>query len=481
MSVSEDLRHFWWRAEELEPVFAAGEVKRWPAMFERLRQCGLLRETELASSVMCYNCGRPHPEEVLYLNEAHFGRTRPHIVCPDEGLIEIDIDDIRQWQVDRQTLVRMLAAALEAAGQIEQIVPSRVWSLGRRHLGGRFRDFFFVAGAARPDGPAVMAHADRIGNVAAPVLLVPSKPPRHEQWTNAALPLFCLSQVAELGEGQLVLDLDYIEDALPRDRAASPAKAVRGVSLPDGTQWKDLVIEVADGRLVAFVGGIRKEISYGDCCFGMRGDVSLQALRLLAFHRGRFSPRTVAQAKGDKTPFKKQISLLRQRLKTIFPIEGEPIAYEKATGEYRCTFRLTPDTDPEFPNGNSWLDFRIEEMAGGRIRVGVKTKEVFAASAHAPAGAPSMEAAERETRVWREYPLERLALSDGTRPTAEGQVLLDFLRNSGKLDRRPDDMPLLHLSQRMREWAGVADGPFSYSDRKGIWIALFECGSHRRQ
>jgi hypothetical protein len=156
MSASEDLRHFWWRAEELEPVFAAEEVKRWPATFERLRHCGLLRETELASSVMCYNCGRPHPEEVIYLNEDLLGRTRPHIVCPDEGLIEIDIDDMRQWLVDRQTLLRMLAAALEAAGHIEQMVPNRVWSLGRRHLGGRFRNFFFVAGAARPDGPAVM-------------------------------------------------------------------------------------------------------------------------------------------------------------------------------------------------------------------------------------------------------------------------------------------------------------------------------------
>ena len=113
--------------------------------------------------------------------------------------------------------------------------------------------------------------------------------------------------------------------------------------------------------------------------------------------------------------------------------------------------------------------------------MGVKTKEVCAATGYSPAGAPSREAAERETRVWREYLLERLGLADGTRPTAEGQVLLEFLRNGGKLDRRPDDMPLLRLGQRLREWTGIADGPFSYSDRKGIWIALFDCASHRQQ
>ena len=93
--------------------------------------------------------------------------------------------------------------------------------------------------------------------------------------------------------------------------------------------------------------------------------------------------------------------------------------------------------------------------------------------------AAALEAAERETRVWREYPLERLGLADGTRPTAEGQVLLDFLRSGGKLERRPNDMPLLRLSQRMREWAGVADGSFSYSDRKSLWIALFHRASRR--
>jgi hypothetical protein len=482
MSPDEDLRPFWWRAEETEPVFDADEVKRWPTgQFDRLRRFGLLRETEQASDVTCYNCGHPHGAEVFYLNEDLFGRTRPHIVCPDEGLIAVDFGDMRQWLVDRQVLVRALAAALEAAGPLEQIVPNRVWALGRRHLGGRFRDFVFVAGAARPDGPAVIASADRIGNSASPVILVPGKRPRHEQWKNPALPLFCMSEVALLGDDRLVLDLDYIKDALPRDRAASHVKTVRGVSVPDGARWEDLAVEVGDGALVASVGGMRTEVSFEDCRFGARGDVSLQALRLLAFHRGKFSPRSVTQAKGDKTPFKKQISLLRQRLKTIFPIEGEPITYEKATGEYRCTFRISLDSDPGFPKGNSWLDFRIEEKAGARIRVGVKDKEVFAASAHSPSGALSREAAERETRVWREYPLERLGLADGTRPTAEGQVLLDFLRNGGKLERRPDDMPLLHLNQRMREWTGVADLPFSYSDRKGVWIAAFDCASYRQQ
>lgn len=482
MSVNEDLRHFWWRAEELEPVFAAEEVKRWPAMFDRLRQCGLLRETELAASVMCYNCGHPHPEEVIYLNEALFGRTRPHIVCPNEGLIEVDIDDMRQWLVDRQTLVRMLAAALEAAGHIEQVVPNRVWSLGRRHLGGRFRDFFFVAGAARPDGPAVMANADRIGSVAAPVILVPSKPPRHEQWKNPALPLFCLSQVAGLGEGRLVLDVDYIQDGLPRDRVAARVKTLGGFAIPDGAAWKDLTINVGDTALVAVIGGMRRERSLEDCGFTRGhsdGDMALQTLRLFAHYRGTFSTRDMAAA-NEKTPFRKQVSMLRKQLKTLFPIEGEPIINHKASGRYQCAFRVSLDSDPFFPTGESWLDFRIEALDGGRLRVGVKTKEVFTATRQNRENGPALEAAVGETLLWTEYSLDRLGLAEaGGLPTAEGQTLLAFLRGGGRLERRPDDMPLLRLGQRLRGLSGISDDPFQYSDRKGAWVALFECGSRR--
>ena len=50
------------------------------------------------------------------------------------------------------------------------------------------------------------------------------------------------------------------------------------------------------------------------------GDRGLQILRLFASRRGRFGPRKIAAARDEKTPFRKQVSLLRQRLKALFPI-----------------------------------------------------------------------------------------------------------------------------------------------------------------
>ncbi len=485
MSVNEDLRHFWWRAEEPEPIFAADDVNRWPAgRLDRLCRLGLLRETEPASTVMCYNCPRPHGAGVLFLNEDLLGRTRPHILCPDEGLVEVDLDGMRQWLLDRQALARTLAAALEAAGHVEEIVPNRVWALGRRHLAGRFRDFFFVAGAARADGLAVIASAGRIGTVASPVILIPSKPPRPEQWKNSAVPLFCLSDVAVLGEDRLTLDLDYIEDALPRDRAAAGSKSVRSIAVPEGATWNDLTITLGDIALVTVVGGVRTESSLEECGFTRGhsdGDMTLQVLRLLAHHRGTFSKRDIPRTGEEKTPLKKQISVLRGKLKALLPIEGEPILYDKVSGGYRCVFQLSLDSDPGFPAAESWLDFRIESSGGGRIRVSVNAKEVFRAASQTREEGAAPEAAVRESRVWREYSLERLgfANTDGT-PTAEGITLLAFLRGGGRLERRPDDMALLRLGQRLRQLSGIQDEPFRYSDRKGIWIASFDCGSAGR-
>lgn len=78
MPLNEALRPFWWRADHPEPIFAADEVKFWPAgQMDGLRRLGLLREAELSPSVTCFNCGHPHAATVFYLNEKIFGRTRP--------------------------------------------------------------------------------------------------------------------------------------------------------------------------------------------------------------------------------------------------------------------------------------------------------------------------------------------------------------------------------------------------------------------
>ena len=91
-----------------------------------------------------------------------------------------------------------------------------------------------------------------------------------------------------------------------------------------------------------------------------------------------------------------------------------------------------------------------------------------------------MEAGEREATCSEEYDLRTLGFaSDSGVPTDEGSTLLDFLRGSGKLYRRGDDMDVLRLGDRLRVWMGMDSGPFQFTPSRRLWTATFECGSLR--
>lgn len=62
-------------------------------------------------------------------------------------------------------------------------------------------------------------------------------------------------------------------------------------------------------------------------------------------------------------------------------------------------------------------------------------------------------------------------------PTGEGRILLQFLRNGGKLIRRGDDKDVLHLAQRLRDWMGIETQPFRFTSSRTLWNTLYESAS----
>jgi hypothetical protein len=211
------------------------------------------------------------------------------------------------------------------------------------------------------------------------------------------------------------------------------------------------------------------------------GDVGLQLLWTFARRRGCFNPREVARAKEEKTPFKSKVSRLRNRLNAILPIAGDPIQLKKATGEYKCAFGVSLETDRGFPTPAdvTWADFDFRELPGNRVRVSVRTKETFRAHARTNAGERSTpEAAEREGLLQREYALEQIGLTNSQGlPNAEGQALLDLLRSGGKLRRSAGDLTVLRLGARLREWIGLSDEPLEFSPGGRSWVTYFGCAT----
>jgi hypothetical protein len=195
-------------------------------------------------------------------------------------------------------------------------------------------------------------------------------------------------------------------------------------------------------------------------------------------------PRDIAKANEEQTPFKKQVSRLRERLRSILPISGDPIPFEKTTGEYRCAFGVALELDRGFPtpDGVTWADFQFQELPGNRVQVGVRSKETFQARARSGgAERTSADVAEREAVLQREYSLDQLGLANRQGlPTEEGQALIELLHGGGKLRRPPGDLAVMRLGARLKEWIGLPGEPLQFREGQRGWVTYFGCGSATR-
>lgn len=147
----------WQAAEVPDPVLAAdGLLGVAPSVMQSLAALGFLREAGPAAHVTCDACADQHVERVAmvkYLN----GQTRFFIPCPENLRIEVPRERLRQWAVDYMPLMGVLAKALSAQGSVAEVVPRRVWSLGRASLAGKSKPIWAARGLAWPDAAQVAA------------------------------------------------------------------------------------------------------------------------------------------------------------------------------------------------------------------------------------------------------------------------------------------------------------------------------------
>ncbi len=476
--VGQAFRDFWARAGLDEPVFTFDETRRWRQPdFELLVNTGLLRETGLARYLVCDACTEAHWEEVVWARSVRSANgARGYIPCPVEGAVPVDLERLRQWIVDLEQAGASIARALDLAGSVETF--GRVQSLGRRHLKGRFREFFLVM----PCGTASVPRIDRIATAISPVLLFPRGAPPQDDWGNPRAVALDLSLLSSFTAAGMQVDVDYIEDALPGERPAT--KADRSIAVPEDSRWEDLVMEVREADVTLHLGQFHRSATIEELRFSderkgsAAGDAGWRLLRLFAQQGGTLTLKHDGSRQTESERLKKQIRNLRQRLQTILPIQGNPIRYQRTADRYECIFSIHAEGSGgvSVPFGATWWDIRITDIGGGRIEFAVKGKEVFASSRTTADGRRQREAAERVTTSARELPLEAMGLA---RPNGqandEGKVLLDLLRSGGRIIRKADDFTVLRLAKRLREWTEIDADPFRYVEDKGVWIAQFEC------
>ena len=134
---------FWPLLEFVEPVMAIWSQWAWPSgVWEQLIEADFLCRTVNAETVLCPGCYQ-HDEEVIALDRPG-GGVDLFVPCPESLRAQVDPEWLHQWTGNFAHIVTQLAEALGLSGRPKELVPRRLWRLGRTTWLGRSRDVLFA-------------------------------------------------------------------------------------------------------------------------------------------------------------------------------------------------------------------------------------------------------------------------------------------------------------------------------------------------
>jgi hypothetical protein len=211
-----------WRSSDAKsPKFTGADIDTWPAgVFETLRALGLLLECKTATHVTCTACTGEHVEEVTML-EYPDGVVRFYMVCPEQGRVEIEKEELLQWSVCFDPVLECIRDGLGVQKDPVEVVPSRLWNIGRSALAGRSRVVWVGRGLSWPE--AVSFAAD-MPSGASPVLFYIGQSPRDGLVTLPPDSVMDVAQVVFLSEGKLTFDRSGVEDQVTAHQSPQKKK-----------------------------------------------------------------------------------------------------------------------------------------------------------------------------------------------------------------------------------------------------------------
>jgi hypothetical protein len=202
------LEFLWPLVDAPDFTVAAHVVASWPVgVHQRLAEIGLLRQAERADRVLCPEC-QGHVEEVL-LQEGSSGK-RYMITCPEVYRVVVPAAALQQWSVDAPALATALAATLSLSGKCTELLPQRLWRLGRTDWQGSSRDILLARGLHWNDAVIVRAKVVRARK---PIVFVPLRRPPDDLWRTIP-PLMVLADVAMLGKEGIEIEMLEIASAI---------------------------------------------------------------------------------------------------------------------------------------------------------------------------------------------------------------------------------------------------------------------------
>lgn len=219
MKPSEALDIFWDLAHLDNPVLSNDDLARFPAPLRpALIDARLVKPGRTANSVECDGCGEGHVGDVIRSTYPG-GQTRLFIVCPDCGRVPVAPERLRQWVPDYSAVGDLITAALQVKGARQEIVPGRLWDLGRAALAGQSRPVWLVR---RFDATL----RDRLPSDKLSVVFILGIRLRAAVGIDEDR-VFEVRNLIAVEDGELVVDVDAVRGQLGEMVRSAPPKAER--------------------------------------------------------------------------------------------------------------------------------------------------------------------------------------------------------------------------------------------------------------
>ncbi|MBP3954431.1 hypothetical protein J8F10_03890 [Gemmata sp. G18] len=473
------------RAEWPDPTLDARAVAWWPAgTFDELVARGLLAEVGPAGAAACDACAGDHVEPVRWVREPQLP-PRACISCPEFGVVWLDPADLRRWVVRLRTLARLVTGALRASGEVVERVPGRVWKLGTVRASGRSWTGFLAVGLTRPDAAAVIESVPELRSPNA-LVFVPSAVPASSLWAPDPKPtVLALCDLLAPGTDPFALDRDTFTAALPPGERSKSKGPARTFVAPPGTTWDRVELLVGEHDVRVRAGATVERFGFAEAGFedGRKRDVPddvWAVLRVLARLGGALGTGDQITTKGND--LKQKVSTLRERLRALVGLDGDPFHRTPRGRPYRARFAIRSAGAATFPAppGATWDDVTVTEVEPGILAIAVAVEargaEYVRGEEDGDPGRWEGTTGARDHQI--HYTLADLGLT-GPGDTVEpaGEALLELVRGRGRLPRPAGDESLSALGDALARFFRFDGPPLTFDRKRHQWTARFEAAS----
>jgi hypothetical protein len=214
----------WCCADNPDPVLTGDEILDLPSsVFDLLVSLGFLHQAETAKYITCNACTEQHVEEIFTV-KSYDGCKRFFIRCPENGRIEVDRELLRQWAIDYSPLLQAVSSVFSTSNTYEEIVPGRIWNLGRATLACQSRMIWVARGLSWPDAPQFK---EILPNGRSPVLFFIGQPPMADLVSLSPESMIDLKSIINIKNNNLTVDRNAVESQLRQLDATQSIKKAK--------------------------------------------------------------------------------------------------------------------------------------------------------------------------------------------------------------------------------------------------------------